>query len=156
MLTEKLTSQEKKALKKEQRPSFLLGVSLIFVLSALNILFYFKDIVLGIDGLERPPVSQLIIIEIIAAILGITLYYYLAKNVLGDIKAGAKQVESTSILQKFFKRIDGDLVYLIRLKNGLETTVDKTTYTTFNEGDNVDVRYSPRTKLVHSLSQQKY
>lgn len=151
MQTLKLSSKERRVLRKEQHPAFLLGFGILLLMTALNFAFHYKDVIMGMDVIERPPISQLIVIQIVALIIGPSIYYFMARNVLKDLKSGIKNIEKTVVLKKFFKRIDGKLEYFLRLTNGLEMNVDKASYQTFDENESILAHYSPNTKRVFSI-----
>lgn len=151
MQTQNLSSEERRLLRKEQRPALLLGFGILFVMTALNFLFHFKDVVMNMDVIERPPISQLITIQVFATLIGPAIYYFMARNVITDLKKGTKNIENTVVLMKFFKRIDGKLEYFLRLANGLETNVDKSRYLEFNENESIVAHYAPSTKTVFSV-----
>lgn len=151
MVEIKLTASDRKLLKKQQRPTFLLAGGIFVTLTALNFLFHYKDVVLGMEMIERPPVTQLIMIQIVGTLISIGIYFAMAQAVLQDLRSGLKSSEQTKIIAKYFKRIDGELTYFVKLSNGIEATVDKSSFTGYIENQPIRIEYAAKTKLVYDL-----
>lgn len=147
----KLTPSNRKLLRKQQRPTFLLAGGIFVTLTALNFLFHFKDIVLDMEMIERPPIAQLIAIQIVGTVISIGIYFSMARTVLQDLRSGSKTSEQTKIKAKYFKRIDGELTYFVKLGNGIEAMVDKSSFTEYTESQPVRIEYTPKTKLVYDI-----
>ena len=147
----KLTASDRKLLKKQQRPTLLLAGGIFVTLTALNFLFHYKDVVLGMEMIERPPVSQLITIQIVGTLISSGIYFSMARAVLKDLRSGSKTSEQTKIIARYFKRIDGELTYFVRLKNGIEATVNKSNFSKFIENQPIRIEYGSKTKLVFDL-----
>jgi hypothetical protein len=147
----KLTRVNRKLLKKQQQPTFLLATGMFLMLTLLNFLFHYKDVVLGMDMIERPPLMQLIAIQITGTVISAVVYFAMARSVLMDLRKDTKWSERTKISAKYFKRIDGDLTYFVKLKNGIETHIDKSMFPLFNEEQLVIVEYAFNTRLVFDL-----
>lgn len=147
----KLTPSNRKLLRKQQRPTFLLATGIFVTLSALNFLFHYKDVVLGMEMIERPPISQLILIQTVGTLISLTIYFSMARTVLQDLRAGSKISELTKISAKYFKRIDGELTYFVKLRNGIESNVEKGFFSDLKEQDTVNVEYSKNTRLIYAI-----
>lgn len=147
----KLTASDRKLLKKQQRPTLLLAGGIFVTLTALNFLFHYKDVILDMEMIERPPVAQLITIQIVGTVISFGIYFSMARTVLKDLRSGSKTSEQTKIIAKYFKRIDGELSYFLKLGNGIEATVDKSSFTRYTESQPVRIEYAPKTKLVYNL-----
>jgi hypothetical protein len=151
MKEQKLSKAERKELKKLQLPSLLLGITLFAGISVINIIIYFRDIVIG--ATDRPPLSQLIFIEVFAGLLSFFSFYFLSKNLMKDLASGKKNIDLQVVTYKFIKNIDGKPAYLLKLKNALTVLVDKALFNRTNVGDTLEVEYSP--KSAHVFTQRK-
>ena len=127
----KLTVSDRKLLKKQQRPTFLLAAGIFVTLTALNSLFHYKDVILDMEMIERPPIAQLITIQIVGTLISFGIYFSMAHTVLKDLRSGSKTSEQTKIIAKYLKRIDGELTYFVKLGNGIEATIDKSSFSEY-------------------------
>ena len=153
-MIEALTQDDKKLLRKQQRPAKLLATGLILMITLVNLAMYFRDILVDIDGLERPPLSQLIIVEVAAVLIGFSAYYFPSKNFLKDLFSGTKKVETVEVIRKYLKRGSSKPEYTFILKNKLSVQVDKTLYTEVSEGDSVIVNYVPHSSFIFSTAKK--
>lgn len=151
-MEEQLSKSEKKQLKKLQRPSLILAISLFIGITTFNLIIYYHDIVTGIEGLERPPLSQLIIIEVAAGIIGFITYYFLSKKTIKDLSNGKKQIEQLAVTFKFVKNENGQPAYSLKLKNALVVIVNPSLFKTINVGDQVQVEYASETSHIFNVS----
>lgn len=151
MEEKKLSKLERKQLKKLQRPSLILAISLFMGVTAVNIVIYYHDIFTGIEGLERPPLFQLILLEVVAILVGFSSFYFPSKLLIKDLTSGKKRIELQPIAYKFVKNMDGKPAYSFKLKNALTVIVDKTLYNTSKIGDELIVEYTPKSSYVFDV-----
>lgn len=149
-MTKALSSEERKTLKKEKRPAMMLGVLLFAGISITNLVIYYQDIILGTEGLERPPIIQLIIIEIAALAVGFSTYYFPSKKVIKDLSVNEKLVEENAVQKKFIRNVNGKPEYTVRLANNLLVSVDKSLYSNLSAGDTVKVSFAPLSSHIFS------
>lgn len=137
------TKEDKKVLRKLLRPSILLSTTLIIVISVVNFTFYYRDILTGTEGLGRPPISQLMIIEIIAFMIGSLTLIFMAKSVTRDLIKGIKSIEYPKITHKFVKLENSKRVYSLKLSNKMIIGIDKNLFENLIIGENIHLEYAP-------------
>lgn len=148
MTTTALTSNERKALKKQTRPALLLGTLIFLLITILNLLIYYQDVILGEEGAERPPMYQLIVVEALAISIGTTAYYFPSKKWLKDLSKNQKNTEANAIHSMFVKMENGKPAYTLRLINKQIVEIDKGLYKTLTVGDTVEVTYAPVSEFI--------
>ncbi len=148
MTSAQLSSSERKLLKRQTRFALILGIVLFAVLTAINLVLYYHDLVTGIEGVERPPVSQLIIVEVVAVAVGVSSYYFPSKKWLKDLSNNQKHREESTVHTMFVKNNNGMPEYTLRLMNKLLVVTDKATYGSLKVGDRVAITYAPASAYV--------
>lgn len=152
MKKEILSKSERSLLRKQCRPALLLGIILFVGVSVVNHIFYFQDVLLGTPDIGRPPIAQLICIEIVALILGFVSFYFPSKKVLKDLAKNEKNTEEQKVISTFVKNDNGKPNYTIRLANSINVTVDRDLFKSINKGDALSVSYAPKSEFVFSVS----
>lgn len=147
----KLSKSERRELKKLQRPSIILSIGLLLIITGVNLVIHFHDVVTGIEGLARPPISQLIIIEVVALLLAFISFYYLSKKSILDLANNTKQNEQFVITHRYMKNNAGIADYLLKLKGAFEVSVDLQIYKNVKVGDLVEVSFAPESHHVFEV-----
>ena len=152
MKKENLTQSERSALRKQSRPALLLGTILFVGVSVVNHVFYFQDVLLGTPDIGRPPIAQLIIIEVVALVLGFISYYFPSKKVIKDLSTNEKTIEEQKVLSTFVKNENGQPNYMVRLANSMIIAVERELFKSIKQGDSLEVSYAPNSELVFNSS----
>jgi fumarate reductase subunit C len=150
-----LTSDEKKVLRRQLVPSILLSVGLITVITLVNLAMHYMDVLTGINGVGRPPVSRLWIIELIAVLIGTFTFLYLTKKVRKDLLSGKKIITTFLVKRKYSKKENGTVNLKLILSPNLTVDVSNGTYASIGEGDLVEVArtaYSEHVFRVNKVS----
>lgn len=150
-MTTPLSSPERKALRSQTRMALIIGTSLFILLTGLNLAIYYRDVLTGIGGVERPPLSQLIIIEVAAFIIGLSSYYFPSKKWIKDLSLGTKEEDMSVVHMRFVKNNDGAPQYTLRLMNNLIVVIDKQLYSSLHVGDRVNISYAPQSSYVFDV-----
>lgn len=151
MKQETLSKVERKELKKLQRPSILLAAALFVVITALNFTIYNQDVLTGMESMGKPPISQLIIVQVIALILAGITFYFLSKKSIKDLMSGQKVVDEQTVIYKFIKNHEGKPAYTFQLGNKLTVFVDVAQYKSTKVGDPLTIEYAPASSHIFGV-----
>ena len=143
-----LSKEERKELKKQNKHARLLAVILFIGISLVNLAFFYQDVLLGNEALDRPPLSQLILIETAALLVGLMTYYFPSRGVLKDLSRNIKQVEEKKVLSKFIMNENGKLQYTLRLSNAMNVAIDKSLFKSLREGDTVRIEFAATSNYI--------
>lgn len=152
MKKESLSKLERSILRKQNRPALLLGIILFVGVSIVNHVFYFQDVLLGTPDIGRPPIAQLIIIEIVAFILGFISYYFPSKKVIKDLSKNEKYTEEQLVVSTFVKNDNGKPNYMVRLANSMNIAVDRDLFKSVKKGDALSISFAPTSEFVFTSS----
>lgn len=153
MKKEKLSPDERKILKRQERPAIMLAVGLLFTISILNLAMYYQDVLLGTEGVERPPVSQLIVIQVFAVLLAFVSFYFPSKKLIKDLSTGLRYSEELVIAYKFVQNKDSKRAYTLKMQNSLMVLVDQQFFKSVQVGDVIEVQYVPESLYVFGAKQ---
>jgi hypothetical protein len=145
-----LTREDRQLLRKQLRPALILSVGILFMITAVNLSFHYMDVLTGVETVERPPVSRLIIIEVLAVLLSMGTFLTLTGNVRKDLKSGLKKSERSGVERKYFQLENGSRIFKIRLENGTILPIGKELYNSVNENDLIEFTQAERSKIVFS------
>jgi hypothetical protein len=150
--SKELNSAEKKMIRRQIVPSVLLAAGLMLIITLVNMTLHFMDVITGIQGVGRPPLSRFLIIEGVAVLLGVFTFLYLTRAVRKDLSSGQKIIEETKVKRKFAKRENGKVNFKVLLTNNLTVDVDQERYNSFLEGDTVTLHRSPWSELIFEIN----
>lgn len=150
MRKEKLTDVEIRELRREKRKSLKIGLLFFFVLTVVNLVFYFQDFFLGAEGI-KPPVEQLIAGLFGALVVGYLSYRFFASDYSKDISSAEKKICERKVVQKYTKKKSD---YLIRLSNTAEVSVASGLFENINIGDSVIIHRAPKSEYVFHVEKK--
>lgn len=145
-----LTREDKQELRKQLRPAILLSFGMLFMITAVNLSFHFMDVLTGVETVERPPISRLIIIEVLAIVLSMGTYLLLTGNVRKDLKSDLKRSDKSRVERKYFQLENGSRIYKVKLENGTILPIGTELYHAVNDRDMIDFTQAQRSKIVFS------
>lgn len=150
MSEEKLSKAERSELKKQNRPAKVLALLLFAGITLINLAFYYQDILLGNEDLDRPHISQLVVIELIAIGIGFSSYYFPSRKLLKDLSQNKKITEENPVVSTFVKNVNGQPEYNVRLANSMNVAVERDVFKSVKKGDQLIVSYAPQSTHVFS------
>jgi hypothetical protein len=151
MTTQKLSKKERRILRKQQRPAFILAMVLLLGTTTINLILSFPDIATGLEKLDRPPISQFLIVEAFSFVLALATFYFLTKKVIKDLSNGVKNIDKQTVVVKFVKNNAGKPDYTVRLQNAMIISVDKVLFKSIDKGSELTVEYAPGSQNVFAV-----
>ena len=148
---EKFSRSEQKTLRQQTRHAILFALGLFSVISVFNVVIFFRDIILGIEGLERPSIGQFMLIQTMGFIIAISVFYFPSKKILKDLSSKFKNSEVLEVGFKFIQNKDGKPVYTLKMKNALIVTVQSEFYKSVQVGNLIEVQYASESLYVFGV-----